>query len=142
MSGSLSGVQIEAGPITGYENYIKPTIFIKNSNDLYEEFSEEEPIQKQYDFKGASFKVIKKGRNVMVTFSGSITEELTTSTFYDVQLDSIFKPMVEVNDTFAVSNNELGMFRITTAGLLRVYPWVNMPATRAMRYTVNYISAN
>ena len=28
MSGSLSGVQIEAGPITGYENYIKPTIFI------------------------------------------------------------------------------------------------------------------
>lgn len=141
MSGSLSGVQIEAGPITGYENYIKPTIFIKNSNDLYEEFSEEEPIIKQYSFKGLTFSVIKYKRIVEISINGSTDQSLRVNTFYDLQLDDIFKPLQQVDDNITLSTTEAGMIRISPTGLFRIYPWTNLDSGKGFRYNITYISA-
>ena len=142
VSSSMTQIQVEVESITSYEAYIKPTIYLKNKNDKYEEFKTEEEItQKLYSFKGFQILVMKIGKVVTITTSGSLTEKLSANKFYDIQLDEVFKPLVEINGSFACSPTEEGMARITTAGTLRFYPWVDIASTRAMRYCVTYISS-
>lgn len=142
VNSSMSQIQVETESITSYEAYIKPTIYLKNKNDKYEEFkTDEETTQRLYSFKGFQILVMKIGRVVTITTSGSLTEKLSANDFYDIQLDEVFKPLVEINDSFACSPTEEGMARITKAGILRFYPWVDIANTRAMRYCVTYISA-
>lgn len=133
----------QASSKTSYEEYIDPEVFIKNTNGDYKEFiPKEEPIIKQYSFKGLTFSVIKYKRIVEISINGSTDQSLGVNTFYNLQLDDIFKPLQQVDDNITLSTTEAGMIRITTTGLFRIYPWTNLASGKGFRYTVTYISAN
>ena len=111
------------------------------SGTQYQAFSDDQVIQEQYSFKGLTFSVIKYKRIVEISINGSTDQSLGVNTFYDLQLDDIFKPLQQVNDNITLSTTEAGMIRITTTGLFRIYPWTNLASDKGFRYTVTYISA-
>lgn len=127
---------------TSYEEHVEPAIFIKNENGNYDEFSQKkEVIKKQYTFKGLSFNVLKHDRTVEITIGGATDEALNVNTFYDLQLDDIFKPLVQVEDNITLSVSEAGMIRVTPDGVFRIYPWRNLNSGKGFRYNISYISA-
>ena len=127
---------------TSYEEYVEPALFIKNENGNYDEFfPKKEVIKKQYTFKGLSFNVLKHDRTVEITIGGATDEALNVNTFYDLQLDDIFKPLVQVEDNITLSISEAGMIRVTPAGVFRIYPWRNLDSGKGFRYNISYISA-
>lgn len=140
---AIEELQVELGPTkTSYEAFVEPSIFIKNTNGNYEEFiPKEKPIIKQYSFKGLTFSVIKYKRIVEISINGSTDQSLGVNTFYDLQLDDIFKPLKQVDDNITLSTTEAGMIRITPTGLFRIYPWTNLDSGKGFRYNVTYISA-
>lgn len=136
--------------IISYMKYATETLTISSeqyvdslpSGTQYQAFSDDQIIQRQYTFKGLTFFVIKYKRIVEISINGSTDQSLRVNTFYDLQLDDIFKPLQEVNDNITLSTTEAGMIRITTIGLFRIYPWTNLASGKGFRYTVTYISAN
>ena len=103
-------------------------------------------IKKSYELKGCTFNFVKKGNIVTMSATGAWNESLVGSTFYDLQLDDELKPAIEINDSFACGLNSqmilAGMFRITTSGLLRVYPWGPIPNNYGIRYSCSYVTEN
>lgn len=135
--------------IISYMKYATETLTISSeqyvdslpSGTQYQAFSDDQVIQEQYSFKGLTFSVIKYKRIVEISINGSTDQSLGVNTFYDLQLDDIFKPLQQVNDNITLSTTEAGMIRITTTGLFRIYPWTNLASDKGFRYTVTYISA-
>ena len=142
-SNAIEQLQVEVSDSkTDYEAYVEPAIFIKNENGNYDEFSQKkEVIKKQYTFKGLSFNVLKHDRTVEITIGGATDEALNVNTFYDLQLDDIFKPLVQVEDNITLSVSEAGMIRVTPDGVFRIYPWRNLNSGKGFRYNISYISA-
>lgn len=140
---AIAELQVEVSDSkTDYEEHVDPTIYIKNSNGDYKEFiPKEEPIIKQYSFKGLTFSVIKYKRIVEISINGSTDQSLGVNTFYNLQLDDIFKPLQQVDDNITLSTTEAGMIRISPTGLFRIYPWTNLDSGKGFRYNITYISA-
>lgn len=140
---AIEELQVEqSSSKTSYEEHVEPAIFIKNENGNYDEFSQKkEVIKKQYTFKGLSFNVLKHDRTVEITIGGATDEALNVNTFYDLQLDDIFKPLVQVEDNITLSVSEAGMIRVTPDGVFRIYPWRNLNSGKGFRYNISYISA-
>lgn len=142
-SNAIEQLQVEVSDSkTDYEAYVEPALFIKNENGNYDEFfSKKEVIKKQYTFKGLTFSVIKYKRIVEISINGSTDQSLRVNTFYDLQLDDIFKPLQQVDDNITLSTTEAGMIRISPTGLFRIYPWTNLDSGKGFRYNITYISA-
>lgn len=140
---AIEELQVEqSSSKTSYEEHVEPAIFIKNENGNYDEFSQKkEVIKKQYTFKGLSFNVLKHDRTVEITIGGATDEALNVNTFYDLQLDDIFKPLVQVEDNITLSVSEAGMIRVTPDGVFRIYLWRNLNSGKGFRYNISYISA-
>ena len=135
--------------IISYMKYATETLTISSeqyvdslpSGTQYQAFSDDQIIQEQYTFKGLTFSVIKYKRIVEISINGSTDQSLGVNTFYDLQLDDIFKPLQQVDDNITLSTTEAGMIRITPTGLFRIYLWTNLASGKGFRYTVTYISA-
>lgn len=96
--------------------------------------------KKTYTFLGLTINIAKLNRIVNLTITGGLSQDLTANTFYDFELDDELKPIFEINDTFGSTLTQRGMIRITTNGLLRIYPWINLSLGNGIRYNVSYIS--
>lgn len=135
--------------IISYMKYATETLTISSeqyvdslpSGTQYHAFSDDQVIQEEYSFKGLTFSVIKYKRIVEISINGSTDQSLRVNTFYDLQLDDIFKPLKQVDDNITLSTTEAGMIRISPTGLFRIYPWTNLASDKGFRYTVTYISA-
>lgn len=99
----------------------------------------ESSSKKTYSLKGLTITVGKKGYMATLSITGGLTEELNKDTFYDITLDSIFKPEIEINDTFYLLNGG-GMIRVTTDGTFRLYPWVALSSGAGIRYAITYVT--
>lgn len=135
----MSKIQIEYDEVTSFEEYIEPTIYVKNSSGGYNEFVKEETVKKYfYTLKGLTITVIKRGKMVTFTITGATNEVLSKNTFYDLTIDGSLRPLIQVDDTFLLGDGA-GMIRITTAGVFRLYPWTELATGVGVRYTVTYI---
>ena len=97
-------------------------------------------LKKTYNFLGLTINIAKLNHIVNLTITGGLNQDLTGNTFYDVELDDVFKPIFEINDTFGSNLTKMGMIRITSNGTLRLYPWTPLILGDGVRYNTSYIS--
>ena len=114
---------------------------MKNDNEKYENFLnvEEDPRTYSYTLKGLIVNIVQKNNMVNLSITGSTNEALSKETFYDLSINSNLAPLFEINDTFLLASGG-GMIRITTDGVLRLYPWTNLESGLGIRYSTTYIS--
>lgn len=142
---TLSKAEVYVGaeePTTGEKvwfNKNKNSIYVRNSNGVYEEFIKKNSSKYLYSYKGLNINAVKSDNLVTLTISGSLTEALSKNTFYDIDIDSNITPNVELNDAMYTSANIGGMIRITTNNKIRIYPWADFNSGLGIRYTLTYL---
>lgn len=144
-SSTLSKAEVYVGteePVAGEKvwfNKDENSIYVRNSNGVYEEFIKKNSSKYLYSYKGLNINAVKSDNLVTLTISGSLTEALSKNTFYDIDIDSDITPNMELNDTMYTSANIGGMIRIATNNKMRIYPWSNFSSGLGIRYTLTYL---
>ena len=129
-------------PLAGEKVWFKNddnSIYVRNSNGVYEEFTKKEISNYSYSYKGLEINATKNNNIVTLTINGSLTEKFLKNTFYDIEIDSNITPNVEVNDSIYTSANIGGMIRIATNNKIRIYPWSDFSSGLGIRYTLTYL---
>lgn len=91
-------VMLEQGSKTSYEPYVEPQIYIKNSNDVYEEFIKKDEetylITNEAEHDGTSYYSLKRKENLVIfSFNALRIKNITQNTWFKIcEIPNSIKP--------------------------------------------------
>lgn len=145
-SNLILGIQLEQGPTaTSYEAYIEPKIYVKNGNDVYEEFVNIDEMRNVKDFvKDVSFNeayanvsFLKNGNIVEITYQGENKTHSQNQLLFT--LPEGVRPAKVKYFPFVKNANTYGTIIIGTDGTCVIGQISNASISGRIYFTITYI---